>query len=203
MILSCKKTSQNAYSIITDNDGNVYKTVKIGNQEWMAENLDMTKFNDGTENQYWIQSKYGKLYYPKALYPNYGKFCPIGWRVPLIYDWDELFTYLGGDLKSIGGKLKKAGLSNWSSATSNNIGFNAMPNGVAVWEGNLLKIINENSITSFWGLDTTDKSNIDFYAYTLLENSDEIIISKNFDQIRINNFGSIDLSCRCIKNINR
>lgn len=104
---------------VRDIDGNVYQTVKLGNQEWMAENLKTTKYNDGTpityvfddtawfnlhaegssigaycyhENDSTRMAKYGALYNWHAV--NTGKLAPAGWHVPTDAEWTELENYL-------------------------------------------------------------------------------------------------------------
>jgi uncharacterized protein (TIGR02145 family) len=100
--------------IIKDVDGNVYQTVKIGNQVWIAENLRTTKFNDGTpipqvtdgatwanlstsgyclyNNNISNKDKYGTLYNWYAV--DTKKLAPKGWHVPTDADWDKLKNYL-------------------------------------------------------------------------------------------------------------
>lgn len=99
---------------VTDVDGNVYNTVKIGTQVWMVENLKTTKYNDGTEilnvtsETQWenlttgaycnydnLESNaaiYGRLYNWYAVYT--GKLAPAGWHVPTDDDWTILENYL-------------------------------------------------------------------------------------------------------------
>jgi len=144
---------------ITDQNGNVYKTVKIGNQWWMAENLKTTKYNDGTSipvtDPTWKKqtiparwyglktpaycwykndsSTYGSVY--GALYNwyavNTGKLCPTGWHVPSDAEWTALIDYLGG--KSVAGyKLKETGTKHWrrpNTGATNESGFTALPGG--------------------------------------------------------------------------
>jgi uncharacterized protein (TIGR02145 family) len=97
-------------------DGKEYKTIEIGSQVWMAENLATTKLNDGalipnvTDNSTWssitapsycwynndsIKNKavYGALYNRYAV--DTGKLCPIGWHMPTEVDWDTLEQFLG------------------------------------------------------------------------------------------------------------
>ena len=99
----------------TDIDGNVYQTVKIGNQVWTVENLRTTKLNNGTviphvidasawgtsipEYCYWGNlastehiKKYGALYNGYAV--NTEKLAPAGWHVSTDAEWDTLQNYL-------------------------------------------------------------------------------------------------------------
>jgi uncharacterized protein (TIGR02145 family) len=100
---------------LTDQDGNVYTTVKIGNQVWMAENLRVTKYNDGsaipldTSTAAWNAAtpkycyynnttsvdsirKFGALYNWYAV--NTGKLAPAGWHVPTDSDWNTMMVCL-------------------------------------------------------------------------------------------------------------
>ncbi len=140
------------YGTETDIDGNVYKTITIGTQTWMAENLKVTKYNDDTsiplvtDNTAWTKlttpgycwsnndeatykNTYGALYNWHAV--NTGKLCPTGWHVPADSEWTTLTTYLGGDTIA-GGKLKEIGITHWRSpntGATNSSGFTALPGG--------------------------------------------------------------------------
>jgi uncharacterized protein (TIGR02145 family) len=107
---------QLAYQTVSDIDGNSYKTIKIGTQEWLAENLKTSRLNDGgviplvTDDNKW-----GKLTTPgycwynndeavfKDIYGGYynwyavntGKLCPAGWHVPGEDDWKVFKLFLG------------------------------------------------------------------------------------------------------------
>lgn len=179
---------------LQDIDGNNYETVRIGEQVWMAENLNASKWEDGMENPYWIQSASGKLYYSKAFY---AELCPKGWHVSSKADWENLIRYLGGDLKTIGKQLKKAGISGWNAVSKKNIGFNAVPTGVDFWDNNTLKIIKQDSIAVFYVVDNTSNGPI-LSTYTLKNNSDELLFS-NGSEIRSTNFDGSRFSCRCVK----
>ena len=107
----------NKFGSFTDNrDGETYKTIKIGTQVWMAENLKTTSFNDGltipliTDNNTWAElttpaycwynndeatykPTYGALYNWYAV--NTSRLCPIGWHVPTDNEWKTLEMFLG------------------------------------------------------------------------------------------------------------
>jgi uncharacterized protein (TIGR02145 family) len=142
---------------VTDIDGNIYQTISIGTQIWMAENLKTTKFSDGTRvdnttdntawNNLWTPSycwynndvsyknTYGALYNWYAV--NTGKLCPAGWHIPSDAEWTTLTNYLGSDSVA-GGKLKEAGNAHWISSNigaTNESGFTALPGGNRIFNG--------------------------------------------------------------------
>jgi len=120
---SCKKDAPGiSYGSVTDQDGNTYKTVVIGTQTWMAENLKTTKYNDNkdipyvTGNSAWINlTTPGYSWYDNdetvnkpnygALYNWYtvltGKLCPTGWHVPTDAEFNTLELFLGIPLAQI------------------------------------------------------------------------------------------------------
>ncbi len=150
-------------SIVSDIDGNTYKTVQIGTQVWMAENLKIAKYNDGTmipnitDDNLWSNltsgawvycnndasnnSKYGKLYNWYAVSPTTNEnknLCPRGWHVPTNAEWTVLIDYLGG-ASVAGGKMKEAGTKNWKTpnrdATNTSL-FTGLPGGYRYSNGN-------------------------------------------------------------------
>ena len=147
---------------ITDSEGNSYKTVTIGTQTWLAENLKVSKYSDGTtipnitDNTEWVKlktgawcyfnnevannAKYGKLYnwYAVSKTSNGNKnVCPTGWHVPIHAEWTVLTDYLGGE-NVAGSKLKEVGKTSWNSlntdATNTSL-FSALPGGYRLNDG--------------------------------------------------------------------
>ncbi len=166
---------------VTDTDGNVYYTVTIGAQIWMAENLKTTKFNDGatipivtdalawssltTPGYCWYNNDlttYGSIY--GSLYNFYvvntGKLAPTGWHVPNQADWTTLVNYLGGETPA-GGKLKETGTTHWMSPNdqaTNVTDFTALPGGNRTVSGDFTNIF----LYGYWW-DTNDTFYMMFY----------------------------------------
>jgi uncharacterized protein (TIGR02145 family) len=145
--ISCTKRTSINPNTVKDIDGNVYKTVTIGNQTWMAENLRTTKYRNGepivlvTDPLSWTNTNSGAYrgpYYADKL--EYGNFynwyavgdprniAPEGWHVPTDADYTELATFLGGNGVA-GSKLKEVGTSHWAAPNTdatNETGFSAL-----------------------------------------------------------------------------
>ena len=146
------------YGSVSDVDGNTYKTIKIGSQTWMAENLRTSRYNDGSPITFigpadkWFvtgqaeycwynddKTRFGDTY--GAIYNWYAvnsyKLCPAGWHVPEDSEWKILIDYLGGPL-DIGIKIKETGGIHWlnpDSKTTNESGFTALPSGYRNFDG--------------------------------------------------------------------
>jgi uncharacterized protein (TIGR02145 family) len=151
VILFCFGSTGLHAQTLKDNDGNVYKTVTIGTQVWMAENLKTTKYDDETaiplvtDEKAWEALKtsaycwynndiankeiYGALYNWFAVKTN--KLCPSGWHIPNDAEWTTLTTYLGG-VGVAGSKLKEKGTIHWknpNTEATNESGFTAHAGG--------------------------------------------------------------------------
>lgn len=131
---------------VTDIDGNVYHTVKIGVQTWMVENLKTTHFRNGEEISNVIHSNgesvysnynnndsyvtpYGRLYNWYAVADS-RQLAPAGWHIPTDAEWDILINYLGG-YDMAGGKMKDTS-AYWEAPNTsaiNSSGFSGLPGG--------------------------------------------------------------------------
>ena len=171
-VVSCDKknditNSQNGK--VSDIDNNSYKTVVIGKQTWMAENLRVTKLNDSTPLNYeknnllWNKNttsaycnynnadnptkEYGCLYNWYAV--NTGKLCPKGYHVPSKSDWVVLNTFLNDSMAAL--KLKEAGWNHWgytvhAGTATNSSSFTALPGG----ERTVLGLYDSQGLYGWW-----------------------------------------------------
>jgi uncharacterized protein (TIGR02145 family) len=146
------------YETLTDVDGNVYKTIVIGMQTWMAENLRTVQFRNGdsilkvTGDSLWGHTQmaaycnyantgsldtiatYGRLYNWYAMSDD-RKIAPAGWHVATYDDWMILHYYVG---VNDGAALKEKGEKHWfspNSGAANNSGFTALPGGMRSPDG--------------------------------------------------------------------
>ena len=211
-------------NVVSDIEGNQYKTVQIGTQQWMAENLKTSKYNDGSiipnvsdsaqwsnlgtgawcfyENKTENNAKFGKLYnwYAVSSTTNGNKnICPVGWHVPKDKEWTDLFNYLGGDTL-VGGKMKEIDTMNWLApnlgATNTSL-FTALPGGIR---------LNDNDNTSNWFLavkefgvwwsDSEVDLNSSNFTYLNWEDS-KLYISNNSNEQAIHKKSGF--SIRCLK----
>lgn len=198
---------------IKDIDGNTYKTVTIGTQTWMAENLNVSKYNDGTsipnvtDSLQWsklttgawcnynnidsLGKIYGKLYnwYAVSSTTNGNKnVCPSGWHVPTDSEWTVLASYLGGE-NIAGGLMKEIGLSKWDTPNvdaTNTSKFTAIPGGYKFENGNFLNI---KKYGYWWS--STESDTYDSFNYILREEISDL----DRDDINKKNGFSI----RCLK----
>ena len=153
-----------SYGSLTDTrDGKIYKTVKIGTQTWMAENLNYT-YNKGTARGYCYKddsvncTRYGRLYTWSAAMDSAAVFgeggkgcggdktcspanpvrgvCPEGWHLPSDAEWDTLEKFVADSL--FGGKRDSVGYalksaSGWWKNGSDAVGFGALPSSYDVF----------------------------------------------------------------------
>lgn len=196
---------------VEDENGNTYFTIQIGTQEWMAENLRTTKYNDGmdidliTANNSWGKTNlsdqgaycwydndqenelsYGALYNWYAV--NTGELCPLGWRVPSESDWDALQSFVGSN-STAGGKLKAEFEIHWNAPNvnaSNEVGFTAQPGGIRLFDGNF---DSKNAISYFWTSNELSTNGKDRSIINVLAN----LYSSSSDK-------RSGYSVRCIKN---
>ena len=140
-------------------DHKVYKTVAIGTQTWMAENLAY-KENCGCwayANVEGNAATYGYLYN----WESARNVCPAGWHLPGDAEWTRLTTFLGGESAAVN-KLKEAGTAHWKSpnaGATNQSGFTALPAGNLDVYGQFWEI----GETTFWWSSSEDSAIYGWY----------------------------------------
>jgi uncharacterized protein (TIGR02145 family) len=200
---------------LIDLDGNIYKTVTIGTQVWMAENLKTTKYSNGdqipneTDGIQWLnlstgaycwynnneatyKNTYGALYNWYAVQDS-RNLCPTNWHVPSDFEWTILTTYLGGESVA-GGKLKETGTNHWQSpnaGATNETGFTALAGGYRYYEmtGGYTLFYGFGGYGCWWSI-TEYSSNWVWYL-TIFYNSS--------NASRSNDWKSDGFSVRCLK----
>ncbi len=169
-------------SMTDSRDGQTYKTVTIGTQTWMAENLNYETENSYCYNDYASNcTKYGRLYTWTAATTS----CPSGWHLPSQAEWDNLFNVIGG--QSVAGKVLKSS-DNWNSNSSglDDYGFTVLPAGYRGYDG---LSYNEGYDAYFWN-STVDKN---YHVYCF--GTDCSVYSAYLDEnAKFNGF-----SVRCLK----
>ena len=176
-----------SYGALRDNrDRKTYKTISIGSQVWMAENLSYWPssgswvYNNDNSNE----AIYGRLYDWKTA----NRVCPSGWHLPNTTEWTQLIDYLGG-ASVAGGKLKEKGLDHWENpnkGATNETGFSGRPGGCYCGDGAFYKI---GLHGSWWSASESSTEAATFYTV----HEDRIVLRRS------NNKKYYGLSVRCVK----
>lgn len=204
------KTREKVYIVfdtIYDIDQNIYNTITIGEQTWMAQNLRTTTYNDGepinnliTDDKWYQDSVGGYCWYENnidykntigALYNGYNietnKLCPTGWHIPSDDDWFELVDYLNNHgFENYHAEALKTeyGWINNSNGV-NHYGFSALPSGYRN------EIGGSHDINSFAGYWSSDKNHLSQHYVRKLNTNNTLqpwIANRN-----------VGMAVRCIK----
>ncbi len=186
-------------------DGRTYKTIGIGTQTWMAENLawlpSVSPSKTGSEEEkYYYEYGYEGIIVIDALattnYAAYGvlynwpvalKACPSGWHLPTDAEWTKLTNFIG---TPAGGKMKEIGIRHWTSpntGATNSSGFSTFPGGNRDGNGDF-EYLGLNA--DFWSASENDASK----AWRRYLGYDSDGVYRNYD---IKSYG---FSARCLQN---
>jgi uncharacterized protein (TIGR02145 family) len=169
------QTSGNNADMFTDpRDGQTYRTVKIGDQTWMAENLNyQTKDSWCYHDSASYCAKYGRLYTWDAAKMA----CPVGWRLPTDEDWIGLIN-IGGGWGTASKKLKSK--TGWVSSKdgkpmdngTDELGFSALPGGSRHIDGHFRAV---GSCGEWWSAEDTKYVNYSAHNLFMSWHSDRVL----------------------------
>lgn len=161
-----------------ERDGKTYKTVTIGTQTWMAENLnydtDATNCYDGRED---LCTIYGGLYKWGAAMVV----CPSGWHLPDTTEWKMLITAVGGE--STAGRMLKS-TSGWDDYKGENVNgtdaysFAVLPAGY--YFGNVMDYRYEGSYTCFWSSTGNRNTGSAYYMRVFVRDDASLYYENNY-----------------------
>ena len=191
-LLACEEPT----TLTDTRDKKNYKTVKIGEQVWMAENLNFEAkgskcggtdiIDEGEDILYSIVEentvncdKYGRLYNWETAV----KACPSGWKLPSKAEWDVLITTVGGE-KTAGKYLKAKSGWNDNGNGEDKFGFAALPGGYGSSSNNFRTV---GDLGNWWSA-TESNGNYAIYLFN------------GGDGVRIDYDNRDSYSVRCIQN---
>lgn len=213
LIIILGQTSENVdvSEVVTDVDGNIYNTVIIGTQVWMAENLKTTKYNDSTPIQYDLSGGSNRYYkdayniglgdYSSEFYYSWPaaigdtdedriadhNICPAGWRLPSKEDFETLKSSISDNAAL----LKSSDEWGDDSVVPNN--FNAIPSGYFAYYYYGTDQEGSGERTNFWTShkNNSGAGNLDILSYN---------ITLGYNNLRSNsNSPYLRYSIRCVK----
>jgi len=190
--MECQENGAITGTIKDYRDSKIYKTVQIGNQVWMAENLNYDTKDETIEmnSQCYGKdpancTKYGRLYdwaaamslppacnltsqnCPPSHEGLWGALCPNGFAIPRSQDWQALVDYAGGNVIAAGRLKSKTGWSGNGNGTDN-YGFNALPGGGAFYWGD--ESYDEGN-GSYWWVET--QTGYEAYYWSIIASDTE------------------------------
>jgi uncharacterized protein (TIGR02145 family) len=198
------------YGTMTDQEGNVYKSIIIGTQEWMAENLKTRYYGNGEvipsaanccSHYYDFDESYScphGMTYSWYVCTDSRQLCPVGWHVPSDAEWTILTDFLGGNeiaggrMKSIGNLTDSSGF--WLSpngGASNSSGFSALPSGAFShnMNGGFMEFLSMNNNGYYW---SSTSINAESSYYRVLTYNSESIIRNYYSKLS-------EYSVRCVR----
>jgi uncharacterized protein (TIGR02145 family) len=198
-LTACEEKSGNMLK--DPRDGKKYRTVKIGEQVWMAENLNYKTSNswcyDDDESNC---DKYGRLYDWETAKVA----CPSGWHLPFRGEWGALaiaaggIGKYGGDSSTAGTKLKsKSGWSDYDGKNGNGtdeFGFSALPGGLRFADDNSFALVGYDG--SWWtATDASQERNGDVYRRSMTS------VSAYYERVEESPYGNKGngYSVRCVQ----
>jgi len=211
LLLICGAVFAQQKDTFTDTrDKKTYKTVKIGTQTWMAENLNYYG-EDGylglcyeDEPRKKIRKpencrKYGRMYdWDEAM-----KACPNGWHLPSNEEWQTLVDFAGGEDAGIKLKAKsgwdrckrietdnRGRVSNKNDCGTDDYGFSALPGGVG-FDNSFY--VNFDGVGNYGGWWSTTESVYDLANLRGMAHRDKLVVRSSYSK-------SSSLSVRCLKN---
>jgi uncharacterized protein (TIGR02145 family) len=208
------------YGTMTDQQGSVYKTIVIGTQEWMAENLNTSIYRNGdaiptnVDWETWASNPSGAWAYynnEESYACPYGKLynwytcvdarqlCPTGWHVPTDAEWTVLTNYLGGAAVA-GGKMKTTGTIGaqtglWYSPNTdatNSSGFSGAPGGLRD------NITNDEFFGGVGGWWSSSEYDTDWAWYRSVCSSNGSLCTLVLPESR--HYKQVGFSVRCLRN---
>lgn len=181
-------SAQTRGTFVDNRDNQTYKWVKIGEQTWMAENLNYNSKGSVYYNNDSVHS-FGRLYNYESLkgIDSVG-ICPDGWYIPSLNDWNKLLNFIGRQFAS--DKLKSKSFKGGTDI----YGFGSLPNGRYLPPDSKDKtktLLFENQGTHSYYWSSTERDNYTMWSFFLY--SDVSTVSK------IDGDKNNGMSIRCIK----